>query len=144
MLNDHVLYAPNVADTALFATALDPGPIDPALERLPRPRLVFCGAVVATKLDLELLAAAARLRPDWSIALVGPVGAGDPGAGLAPLREAPNIHLLGGRPQAELPAVLRGADVGLIPYAINDLTADRKSTRLNSSHPSKSRMPSSA
>jgi glycosyltransferase involved in cell wall biosynthesis len=122
-LNDHVLYAPNVADTALFATALEPGPVDTALERLPRPRLVFCGAVVATKLDLALLAEAARARPDWSFALVGPEGAGDPGASLAALHGAPNIHLLGGRPQERLPEVLRGADVGLIPYAINELTA---------------------
>jgi glycosyltransferase involved in cell wall biosynthesis len=122
-LNDHVLFAPNVADTALFATALEPGPVDSALERLPRPRLVFTGAIVATKLDLGLLADAARLRPDWSFVLVGPEGAGDPGASLAVLHEAPNIHLLGGRPQADLPTVLRAADLGLIPYAINDLTA---------------------
>ena len=36
------------------------------------------GAVVATKLDVPLLVALARMRPQWSFALVGPVGAGDP------------------------------------------------------------------
>jgi glycosyltransferase involved in cell wall biosynthesis len=121
-LSDRVLFAPNVADTDLFATALEPGPVDPALASLPRPRLVFQGAIVATKLDLSLLAGLARLRPNWSIVLVGPEGAGDPGGDLSTLREAPNIHLLGARRQAELPALLRGADAGLIPYAINDLT----------------------
>lgn len=121
-LSAHVLYAPNVADTALFATALEPGPVDPALEALPRPRLVFQGAVVATKLDLGLLEKTARLRPGWSVVLVGPRGAGDPGADLSALDRPANIHLVGPRDAAELPAVLRGADAGLIPYAINDLT----------------------
>jgi glycosyltransferase involved in cell wall biosynthesis len=121
-LSDHVLYAPNVADTGTFATALAPGPVDPAVDALPRPRLVFQGAIVATKLDVRLIADAARLRPDWSFVLVGPRGAGDPTGDLSPLDEAPNVHLVGPRRASDLPAVLRGADVGLIPYAINDLT----------------------
>ena len=121
-LSDHVLYAPNVADTATFATALEPGPVDEAIEALPHPRLVFQGAIVATKLDVELLAKVAELRPDWSIVLVGPRGAGDPTGDLSPLDKAPNIHMIGPRPANDLPQVLRGADIGLIPYAINDLT----------------------
>jgi glycosyltransferase involved in cell wall biosynthesis len=121
-LSDRVLYAPNVADTALFATALEPGPLDPAVAALPRPRLVFQGAIVATKLDVGLLAEVARLRPDWSIVLVGPRGAGDPGGDLSALDRAGNIHLVGPRGAGALPEVLRCADAGLIPYAINDLT----------------------
>lgn len=121
-LSANVLYAPNVADTALFATALEPGPLDAAIDDLPRPRLVFQGAIVATKLDVGMLTDLARLRPDWSIVLVGPRGAGDPGGDLSALDRAPNIHLVGVREGADLPAVLRGADAGLIPYAINDLT----------------------
>jgi glycosyltransferase involved in cell wall biosynthesis len=121
-LNDNVFYAPNVADTDRFATALEPGPVDAALAALPRPRIVFTGAVVATKLDLDLLGGVARARPDWSIALVGPVGAGDPRTDISPLRRLPNVHLLGSRPYSALPEVLRGADAALVPYAINDLT----------------------
>jgi glycosyltransferase involved in cell wall biosynthesis len=121
-LSDNVLYAPNVADTPSFATALEPGPVDAVLDSLPRPRLVFQGAIVATKLDLELIAEVATLRPEWSVVLVGPTGAGDPGGDLSPLEGQPNIHMVGPRPAAELPAVLRGADAGLIPYAVNDLT----------------------
>ncbi len=121
-LSANVLYAPNVADTPTFAQALEPGPVDPAVEALPHPRLVFQGAIVATKLDVGLLAEAARLRPEWSIVLVGPAGAGDPGGDISPLEAAPSIHFLGPRPADDLPQVLRGADIGLIPYAINDLT----------------------
>jgi glycosyltransferase involved in cell wall biosynthesis len=122
LLNERVVYAPNVADTGRFATALDDGPTDPALEALPHPRIVFTGAVVATKLDLELLEGVARARPDWSIALVGPVGAGDPLTDISRLERLPNVHLLGSRLYDQLPQVLRGADAALVPYAINDLT----------------------
>jgi len=121
-LSGSVLYAPNVADTGLFATALEDGPVDTAVEGLARPRLVFQGAIVATKLDVALIAEVARLRPEWSVVLVGPTGAGDPTGDLSALDGAENIHLLGPRPERELPRVLRGADVALIPYAINDLT----------------------
>jgi glycosyltransferase involved in cell wall biosynthesis len=121
-LSDNVLYAPNVADTELFATALAPGPLDPALAALPAPRIVFTGAIVATKLDFDLLIALARARPAWSFALVGPVGPGDPHTDVSGLAAEPNIHLLGPRVYSELPDVLRGADAGLIPYARNGLT----------------------
>jgi glycosyltransferase involved in cell wall biosynthesis len=121
-LSEHVLYAPNVADTALFARALADGPADAALAALPRPRVVFTGAVVATKLDLALLDALARARPAWTFALVGPVGPGDPRTDVSVLRALANVHLLGARAYEELPAVLRAADAGLVPYAINPLT----------------------
>ena len=117
-----VRYTPNVADVDLFATALEPGPVDPAVEALPRPRAVFTGAIAAAKLDFELLTGLARLRPDWTFALVGPVGLGDPLTDATVLAAEPNIRLLGSRRYDELPAVLRGADAGLIPYALNRLT----------------------
>ena len=122
-VSGNVLEAPNVADTALFSTALEAGPIDPALAALPEPRLIFVGAITATKLDLDLLADLARIRPDWSLALVGSVGLGDPGTDISRLEALPNVHVLGPRRQSELPAVLRGADVGLIPYRQSPLTA---------------------
>jgi glycosyltransferase involved in cell wall biosynthesis len=146
-LSGNVLYAPNVADTELFARALEPSPSnlhpsaslhespgddppdrgtiaqpDPAVAALPRPRIVFTGAIVAKKLDVPMLAALARARPEWSFAFVGPVGAGDPGTDVSALSEEPNIHLLGTRAYEQLPAVLRAADAGLIPYARNALT----------------------
>jgi glycosyltransferase involved in cell wall biosynthesis len=96
--------------------------VDPDVDSLPRPRLVFQGAIVATKLDVQLIAEVAELRSEWSIVLVGPRGAGDPTGDLSPLDDAPNIHMIGPRRANDLPQVLRGADIGLIPYAINDLT----------------------
>jgi glycosyltransferase involved in cell wall biosynthesis len=121
-LSQNVIYAPNVADTELFATALQDGQIDRALAELPTPRIVFTGAVVATKLDMELLVELARAKPSWSFALVGPVGPGDPSTDVSMLAAEPNIHLLGARAYEQLPSILRGANAGLIPYARNRLT----------------------
>lgn len=121
-ISNNVLDAPNVADTERFAQALSAGPTDPALAMLPRPRIVFTGAIVTTKLDLALMVELARSRPKWSFALVGPTGPGDPRADVSALVDEPNIHLLGARSYAELPRVLRGADAGIIPYARNPLT----------------------
>jgi len=122
-LSNNVVAMTNVADTQRFATALEDGPVDPAVASLPSPRIVFTGAIVRTKLDLDLLIALARARPGWSFALVGPVGPGDPSTNVSALAREPNLHLLGKRRYEELPDVLRGADAALIPYDINELTA---------------------
>lgn len=121
-LSDNVLYAPNVADTARFATALDPGPIDAALASLAPPRIVFVGAIAEKKIDFELVRGVAAARRDWTFAFVGPVGLGDPDTDASALSSEPNVHLLGPRAHADLPAVLRGANVGLIPYRHSPLT----------------------
>jgi glycosyltransferase involved in cell wall biosynthesis len=113
----------NVADTEAFSRALDPGPVDAAMDRLPRPRIVFVGAVSNIKLDVELVCDLARQRPGWSIALVGPAGLGDPRTDVSRLRAHPNVHLLGARPHGQLPSLLRGADAAIIPYRINPLTS---------------------
>lgn len=120
--HDNVRFAPNVAETALFALALEDGPNDHATAALRPPRVVFTGAVVATKLDIELFVGLARRRREWSFALVGPVGVGDPSTDVSTLAAEPNVHLLGRRRYEDLPAVLRAADVAIIPYAVNDLT----------------------
>jgi glycosyltransferase involved in cell wall biosynthesis len=122
-LSSHVLYAPNVADTSHFATALEAGPIDPQLAALPEPRIVFIGAIAAKKLDFELLTQVATARRDWTFALVGPVGLGEPETDVSALSAQANVCLLGARSQWVLPTVLRGAAVGLIPYRRSRLTA---------------------
>jgi glycosyltransferase involved in cell wall biosynthesis len=115
-LNGNVHLAPNVADTRLFATALHDGLVDPALQRLQRPRVVFTGAIVASTLDLQLIIEMCALRPDWSFAFVGPRGPGDPRTDVTTLTELSNLSLLGARRYEDLPSVLRGADVAILPY----------------------------
>ena len=114
--NPNVEFAPNVADTRLFATALEDGPVDPAVAALPHPRIVFVGSVNANAVDIPLTTAVCALRPDWSFVFVGPRAPGDPGTDISALQRTPNLHLAGSRPYADLPGVLRGGDVALLPY----------------------------
>ena len=41
---------------------------------------------------------------------------------MSELRTLPNVHLLGQRPYASLPAYLKGFQVGLLPLGFNDYT----------------------
>ena len=84
---------------------------------LPHPRLGFYG-VIDERLDLEMLAAIADARPDWSLVMVGPVLKIDE----ADLPQRPNIRYVGGKSYAELPRYLSGWDVALMPFAINEAT----------------------
>jgi UDP-galactopyranose mutase len=108
---------PSSVDVAHFAAARDAGtdPDDQAM--LSRPRLGYYG-VVDERMDLDLLEGLADARPDWSIVILGPVVK----ISEADLPRRPNLHFLGGKSYDELPAYLRGWDIALMPFAINDAT----------------------
>ena len=114
--NVHCL--PSSVDAAHFGRAKD-GLEEPADQAgLPRPRLGFFG-VIDERLDLDVLASLAEAHPEWQMVMVGPVVKINP----AMLPQAPNLHYLGQRPYAALPAYLAGWDVCLLPFARNRATA---------------------
>jgi glycosyltransferase involved in cell wall biosynthesis len=114
LLNPNTHLLGNAADVELFATAREQADRRPAeLAALTPPVIGFHGAIAAYKLDLALLAELARRRRDWQFVLVGP--AVDEEAPAA-LEGEPNVHLLGRREPRELPALLAGFDVCLVPY----------------------------
>ena len=112
----------NVADQTHFATALKAPPAPDPLAAIPRPRLMFVGAIDAYKLDLPMLTALARQRSEWSWVLVGPIGEADPDTSIAALQALPNVHVMGLQPYADLPAWLAHADVALLPLQENTYT----------------------
>jgi glycosyltransferase involved in cell wall biosynthesis len=71
-------------------------------------------------LDLNMLAQAARLRPEWSFALLGRIAVEV--GNIRFLTELPNVHHLGQKNFGELPAYCAAFDVALIPMKINELT----------------------
>ena len=94
------------------------GQFDPAdQEDLPKPRLGFYG-VIDERFDTALLDKVAEMRPDWSFVMVGPVVK----ISEDELPKRPNIHYLGPKTYAELPAYLSGWDVALMPFALNEST----------------------
>lgn len=84
---------------------------------IPHPRVGFFG-VIDERLDIELLADLADLRPDLQIVMLGPVVKIDP----ATLPQRPNLHWLGGKPYPELPSYIAGWDVAIMPFARNAAT----------------------
>jgi glycosyltransferase involved in cell wall biosynthesis len=69
-------------------------------------------------MDLDLLKCLASERPDWQIILLGPVAKVDEES----LPTAANIHYLGMKQYAQLPAYLSGWDIAMLPFAINEST----------------------
>ena len=107
---------PSSVDASHFARAK--GAVDPPDQaELAHPRLGFFG-VLDERLDLDLLRSVAASHPEWQLVMVGPVVKIDPGT----LPQASNIHYLGQRQYAELPAYLSGWDVCLLPFARNRST----------------------
>ncbi len=108
---------PSAVEVDHFATARRSG-IEPADQRaITGPKLGFYG-VIDERIDLNLIDAVAHARPDWSLVMIGPVVKIEPDV----LPQRANIHWLGARAYADLPAYLSGWDVALMPFAINAST----------------------
>lgn len=108
---------PSSVDRHHFAQARGVLPEPDDQVAVAHPRLGFYG-VIDERMDLDLLAAVADARPDWSLMMLGPVVKIDE----ADLPRRPNIHYLGAKTYDQLPAYLAGWDVALMPFAINEST----------------------
>ena len=108
---------PSSVEVEHFAKAREAAnePLDQA--RLARPRLGYFG-VIDERVDLALIDQLAVARPEWQLIMVGPVAKIDP----ADLPARPNIHWLGQKAYADLPAYLAGWDVAMMPFAITPAT----------------------
>ena len=82
-----------------------------------RPILGWFG-VVDERVDYDMVGEMARMRPDWSFAMVGPVVKVDPNL----LPHFPNLFWLGGRDYQVLPNYCRAFDVCMMCFAINAAT----------------------
>jgi glycosyltransferase involved in cell wall biosynthesis len=81
--------------------------------------------VVDERIDLPLLRDLARMLPEWDIDVVGPVAKIDPDD----LPVEPNLAFLGSVPYDQLPNVMAGFDVALMPFALNAATRSISPTK---------------
>lgn len=88
-----------------------------AQHKIAHPRLGYFG-VIDERIDIDLIRALADAHPDWQIIMVGPVVKIDPAS--LPIRQ--NIHWLGQMSYDDLPHLVAGWDVCLMPFAINEAT----------------------
>ena len=72
--------------------------------------------------DVPLVGALARAIPDARVVLVGPAHPDTERLLAREARTAPNLHWIGARPYAEIPAILGAFRVGLIPFRRTPLT----------------------
>jgi glycosyltransferase involved in cell wall biosynthesis len=95
-----------------------PDTVEPAdIASLPRPRIGFVGMIDPLRFDPELIA---RLAADKSrqIVIVGGFLNGSDKS----IPNLPNVHRLGMKHVTQLPAYIKGFDVCIMPYRVNETT----------------------
>jgi glycosyltransferase involved in cell wall biosynthesis len=103
-------------DFTHFRKALDPATVvPPEIANLPRPIVGFFG-LIADWVDTDLMAQIAKRYPHGSLVVLGKATTDTSCLNL------PNVHLLGRKPYADLPAYCKGFDVAINPFRINTLT----------------------
>ena len=103
---------------------LAPNEIPADLAALPGPVVGYVGGVHQW-VDLRLLSDIARLMPEASFAIVGPLQTDVSAV------KAPNLHFLGKKSHDDLPQYIKGFDVGIVPYRLTEYTANVYPTKLN-------------
>ncbi len=116
-LHPNVHPLPSSVDKAHFARARV-RQIEPADQAgVPHIRLGFYG-VIDERMDFDLIARVAGLRPNWHLIFLGPIAKIDETS----LPRAANLHYLGAKRYEELPSYLAGWDVAILPFARNEST----------------------
>jgi len=108
---------PSSVDVPFFQKARSPQ-VEPADQAsIPHPRVGYAG-VIDERIDLALLDAIARARPQLQFVMIGPIVKVD----RAHLPRHANIHYLDTKKYDELPQYMAGWDVAIMPFALNDAT----------------------
>jgi len=80
------------------------------LEKIPRPRIGYFGAIEPWLVDQELIKMAGRQRPDWNWVFIGNLARG------TDLKRLTNAHFIPPVAYADLPRYAAGFDVCVLPW----------------------------
>ncbi|WP_421829944.1 glycosyltransferase [Larkinella sp.] len=124
LANQAARYNPRSVDVGQGCdlTLFDPakiGEIPADMAALPTPRIGYAGALTGLRLDVGLIEAVAKSRPDWQVVLIGSV---DDSFRTEGLKALPNVTFLGAKPSHQIPAYLAGMDVLINPQKLNEVT----------------------
>lgn len=112
----HVILLPNAADYEHFCNAKKvAAPSD--MMHISQPILGFIGSLT-TWIDTELIQQLAKLRPDWSIVLIGNDYINVEGI----FADYPNVYFLGRKLYNELPPYVGQFAIGLVPFQVRNMT----------------------
>ena len=119
--NDSTYLVRHGTDWRHFQKALDSATVIPDdIAGLPKPVLGFHG-LLADWVDFDLIRKTAEHFKDGSVVLIGKFGAGAEKKAKE-LEAVSNVHFLGRKPYAELPAYCKAFDVAINPFLVNELT----------------------
>ena len=119
-INPKTFFVPNAADISHSSKALNPDlPLHPLLSNFKKPVIGYFGSI-ERRMDYELLQKVINSNPDKSFVFVGPM-----------YREhlpdwlftSPNVYLPGPVPYDEMPSMLKGFDITIIPFKKDDVSA---------------------
>jgi len=89
------------------------------IKSVKRPIIGYTGALLSTRLDINIIRQIALHNKDWSIVLVGTE---DDDFINSDLHRLSNIHFLGRKKRTEIAAYINSFDVCINPQAVNDMT----------------------
>jgi len=114
--HDNVYCFPSSVDRVHFAKALN-GIAVPSDMPSGKPVVGYFG-VIDERINMELVNEVALLRPEINFVMIGPLAK----IGEHELANQPNIYYAGMKDYLDLPAYLKGFDVAMMPFALNDAT----------------------
>ncbi|NLB88366.1 MAG: glycosyltransferase family 1 protein, partial [Syntrophomonadaceae bacterium] len=112
-INPNVHLVPNGCDYEYFSNLIHGRPAE--IADLPGPIIGYIG-VVATWVDVDLIARVADSYPDYSVVVVGPL------YNVSAVPRRPNLHWLGFKPYEQLAAYVQNFDVGIVPFKSTSMT----------------------
>lgn len=89
------------------------------MKSIAHPVIGYVGALLETRLDINLLEEIAKRKPEWSIVLVGPE---DEAFRQSNLHNISNVYFLGSKPVDSLPSYVHHFDVCINPQVLNQMT----------------------
>ena len=117
--NPRTYFVPNAADVEHSRKALDPElAVSSLLQQIPLPRIGYVGSI-DHRMDFRLLKEVSGSHPDKSFVLIGPILTEVP----TDIASAANIYFPGKIAYSEMPAVLKGFQVCIIPFKKDEISA---------------------
>ncbi len=118
-INKNTYFIPNAADISHSGKARLPEvEVHTALRNIPGPIIGYFGNI-ERRIDYELLTKVISLLPDYNFVFAGPV---EEQWIPSDFRTPSNVHFIGRVPYNEMPAVLKGFDVAMIPFKKDEVS----------------------
>jgi teichuronic acid biosynthesis glycosyltransferase TuaH len=120
LTNPHTYFVPNAAEIDHVAQALDEQlPIHEALINLPKPIIGYLGSV-ERRIDQELIIKVALANPEKSFVFAGPQYTDH---FIQAFTNTANIYLTGPVAYQQIPQMLKGFDVAIIPFKKDEVSS---------------------